>query len=184
MLGKRTGVVKLQAPVLLAVVVPSLAPVVLHTVTVLLPAAGPVSVMESLELTAALVMTGAAGAVGAVAAGTVRPSAFDFTLVPAAVVSVAVNAYPPADKSAVVKLQAPAPLAVVVPNGFAPPSDTVTVAPFGEVPVRVTESLELTAPLVMIGAAGGSTVAAGTVTPSVLETALVPPEVVSVAVNA
>ena len=88
---------KLQAPVLFAVVVPSFVPVVLHTVTVELPAAVPVSVMESLELTAALVMTGAAGAVGAVAAApveaaaadTVTPSAFDFALVPAAVVSVA-----------------------------------------------------------------------------------------------
>jgi hypothetical protein len=120
-----------------------------------------------------------------VAAGTVTVRALDFTLVPAAVASVAVNAYAPADKSAVVKLQAPVLLlAVVVPSGFAPPSDTVTVAPSGAVPVSVTESLELSAPLEMIGAAGGPTVAAGTVTSSVLETALVPPEVLSVAVNA
>ena len=179
---------------LLAVVVPSLVPVVLHTVTVEFATAVPVKVTESLELTAPLVMTGAAGEallgpvaaapVEAAAADTVTPSAFDFALFPAAVVSLAVKAYAPADKSAVVKLQAPVPLAVVVPSGFAPPSDTVTVAPSSAVPVSVTESLELTAPLVMIGAAGGSTVAAGTVTPSVLETALVRPEVVSVAVNA
>ena len=84
---------------LLAVVVPSLVPVVLHTVTVELPAAVPVSVMELLELTAILVMIGAAGRgalgpvaaapVEAAAADTVTPSAFDFALVPAAVVSVA-----------------------------------------------------------------------------------------------
>jgi hypothetical protein len=60
-------------------------------------AAVPERVTESLELTAVLAMTGAAGAVGAVAAApveaaaadTVTPSAFDFALVPAAVVSVA-----------------------------------------------------------------------------------------------
>ena len=34
----------------------------------------------------------------------------------------------------------------MVPSGFAPPSDTVTVEPAGAVPVRVTESLELTTP--------------------------------------
>ena len=85
---------KLQAPVLFAVVVPSLVPVVLHTVTVELSAAVPVSVTESLELTAILLMTGAAGrgAVGAVAAGTVTPSVLETALVPAAVLSVAVNA--------------------------------------------------------------------------------------------
>ena len=83
------------------------------------------------------------------------------------------------------KLQAPALLAVVVPSGLAPPSETVTVAPFGAVPVRVTESLELTVPLVMIGAPGRGAVgvpAAGTVTPSAFDCRLVPAAVVSVAV--
>ena len=143
-----TGVVKLQAPVLLAVVVPSLVPVVLHTVTVEFATAVPVRVKESLELTAILLMTGAAGrgAVEPVAAGTVTSSAFETALVPAEVVSVAVNAYAPGDKSAVVKLQTKALFGVVVPSGFAPPSDTVTVPPGGAYPVRVTESLELTAP--------------------------------------
>ncbi len=78
--------------------------------------------------------------------GTVTVSALDFALVPADVVSVAVNAYAPADKSAVVKVQAKVLFAVVVPSGFAPPSDTVTVEPLGAVPVRVTESLELITP--------------------------------------
>ena len=75
---------------------------------------------------------------------TVTLSGFEFALVPAAVVSVAVNAYGPASKSAVVKLQTKELLAVVVPSGFTPPSHTVTVEPPGAVPVRVTESLELT----------------------------------------
>lgn len=52
---------KLQAPVLFTVVVPSLVPVALRTVTVELPAAVPFSVTESLEFTAMLVMMGAAG---------------------------------------------------------------------------------------------------------------------------
>jgi len=46
-------------------------------------------------------------------------------------------------------------LAVVVPSGVEPPSDTVTVAPFGAVPVKVTEWLELTTSLLITGAAGG-----------------------------
>ena len=44
--GSRAGVVKLHAPVLFAVAVPSLVPEVLHTVTVEPPAAVPVSVRE------------------------------------------------------------------------------------------------------------------------------------------
>ena len=84
----------------------------------------------------------------------------------------------PAAKSAVVKLQEPVLLAVVVPSGVEPPSDTVTVAPAGAVPVKVTESLELTMSLLMTGAAGS-----GTVTSNGLDAALVPAEVVSVAVK-
>jgi hypothetical protein len=125
-------------------------------------------------------MTGAGGR--AAAAATVTPSGLELTLLPAAVVSLAVKAYAPADKFAVVKLQAPVPLAVVVPSGLAPPSETVTVAPFGAVPVRVTESLELTALAVITGAAGA--VLAGSLTtcvPSAFDSALVPPGVVSVA---
>ena len=56
--------------------------------------------------------------------------------------------------SAVVKLQAPLLLAVVVPSAVVPPSDTVTVEPSGAVPVKVTESLELTTPVLITGAAG------------------------------
>src|SRR5580704_17615429 len=101
MLGNKSGVVKLQAPEVLAVVVPSLVPVVLHTVTVEPPTAVPFDVTESLELTAMLVRLGAAGRASAgaassallttvfVAADTVTPSVFDFVLVPDAVVSVA-----------------------------------------------------------------------------------------------
>src|SRR5580704_13057512 len=97
MLGDRPGVVKLQAPEVLGVVVPSLVPVVLHTVTVEPATAVPFKVTESLELTAMLVRLGAAGRASAGAASsallttadTATPSAFDFVLVPAAVVSVA-----------------------------------------------------------------------------------------------
>ena len=53
-------VVKLQAPALLALVVPSSAPAVLQTVTVEPSAAVPVSVTEPLEFAASLLMTGAA----------------------------------------------------------------------------------------------------------------------------
>src|SRR5580692_6257076 len=95
MLGDRSAVVKLQAPGVLAVVVPSLVPVVLHTVTVEPATAVPFKVTESLELTAMLVRLGAAVAASSAlltsvydAADTVTPSAFDFVLVPAAVVSV------------------------------------------------------------------------------------------------
>ena len=85
----------------------------------------------------------------------------------------------PDDRSAVVKLQAPLLLAIVVPSALVPPSDTVTVAPSGAVPVKVTESLALTVPLLMAGAAG-----CDTVTSSALDAALVPADVVSVAVKA
>ena len=103
----------------------------------------------------------------------------DAALVPADVVSVAVKAYVPDDKSAVVKLQLPLLLAVVVPSALEPPSDTVTVAPAGARPVKVTESLALTVPLLIAGAAG-----CGTVTSYALDAALVPADVVSVAVKA
>ena len=54
-----------------------------------------------------------------------------------------------------VKLQAPVLLfAVAVPSAVAPPSDTVTVAPSGAVPVKVTNSLALAKPVLMTGAAG------------------------------
>jgi hypothetical protein len=77
-----------------------------------------------------------------------------------------------------VKLHAPVLLfAVAVPSALVPPSDTVTVAPSGAVPVSVTESLELTTPLLMVGE-----VAAGTRTPRAFDAALVPADVVSVAV--
>ncbi len=68
-----------------------------------------------------------------------------------------------------VKLQAPALLAVVVPSAVDPPSDTVTVEPPGAVPVSVTESLELTTPLLRTGAAGY-----GTVTLNALDATLFP----------
>jgi hypothetical protein len=91
-----------------------------------------------------------------------------------------------ADKSAVVKLQAPVLLAVAVPSAVAPPSDTVTVEPSGAVPVKVTDSLEFVAPVLMTGAAGGF--GGGeelvTVTSKALDAALVPADVVSVAVKA
>ena len=80
-----------------------------------------------------------------------------------------------------VKLQDPVLLAVVVPSDV-PPSDTVTVAPSGAVPFKVTASLVLTVSLLMTGAAGGDE-ALVTVTANGLDAALVPAEVVSVAVK-
>ena len=80
-----------------------------------------------------------------------------------------------------VKLQAPVLLAVAVPSAVVPPSDTVTVEPSGAVPVKVTNSLEFATPMLMTGAAG---VAAVTVTSNALDAALVPADVVSVAVKA
>ena len=79
------------------------------------------------------------------------------------------------------KLHPPVLFAVAVPSGLAPPSETVTVAPLGAVPVSVTESLALTTPLLMTGAARELP---DTVTSRALEAALVPAEVVSIAVKA
>ena len=132
----------------------------------------PVSVTEPLALTAPVLMTGAVGS-------TVTFRGLEDALVPAEVVSVAVNAYAADDRSAVVKVQAPVLLAVVVPSALAPPSDTVTVAPPTAVPVRVTELLELTTPVLMTGAAG----AADSVMPIAFESPLVPADVVAVASN-
>ena len=126
----KSAVVKLQLPLLLAVVVPSALEPPSDTVTVAPAGAVPVKVTESLALTVPLLMAGAAGC------GTVTSYALDAALVPAEVVSVAVNAYVPDDKSAVVKLQLPLLLAVVVPSALEPPSDTVTVAPAGASPSR------------------------------------------------
>ena len=80
-----------------------------------------------------------------------------------------------------VKLQAPVLLSRSRCRALAPPSDTVTVAPSGAVPVKVTDSLELATPLLMTGAAGGGAV---TVTSNALDAVLVPADVVSVAVKA
>ncbi len=110
MAGDSSGVVKLHAPELFAVVAPSLTPSVLNKVTVEFATAVPVRVTESLELTAVLVMTGAATGklleAVFVAAGSVKPAVPDFVvaagtvtaipmarpLVPPDVVSVAVYA--------------------------------------------------------------------------------------------
>ena len=103
-------------------------------------------------------------------------------LVPAAVLSVAVNAYRASRQ--VRRREAPGASAARGrgSSGFAPPSDTVTVAPFGAVPVRVTESFELTAPALITGAAGAAlTGSLTTCVPSAFDLALVPPGVVSVA---
>ena len=155
-------------------------PVVVHTVTVEFANAVPVSVTESLELTAPLVMTGAGRRAAATA--TVTPSGLELTLLPAAVVSLAVKAYAPADKFAVVKLQAPVLFAVVVPSLVPVVLHTVTVEFANAVPVRVKESLELTAILLMAGAA--TPVLVDTVAEIETDGALVPPAaVLSMAVN-
>jgi hypothetical protein len=75
-------------------------------------------------------------------------------------------------------------LAVAVPSAVAPPSDTVTVEPSGAVPVKVTDSLEFATPVLMTGAAGGFGGGGVTVTSNGLDAALVPADVVSVAVKA
>ena len=54
------------------------------------------------------------------------------------------------------KLHEPVLLAVAVPSGFGPPSDTVTEAPFGAVPLTVTVPSALTTPLPITGAAGAA----------------------------
>ena len=89
----------------------------------------------------------------------------------------------PAGKSGVVKLHVPLLLTVVVPRAVAPPSDSVTVEPAGAVPDKVTVGsvLGFTTAVSMTGAAGGDNV---TVTSNGFDAALVPAEVVSVAVNA
>ena len=74
-------------------------------------------------------------------------------------------------------------LAVAVPSALVPPSDTVTVEPSGAVPVKVTDSLEFATPVLMTGAAGGGEELV-TVTSNGLDAALVPADVVSVAVKA
>ena len=79
------------------------------------------------------------------------------------------------------KLQTPVLLAVVVPSALVPPSDTVTVEPAGAVPVRVTDLSELTMPRCDGPVRPG---VAGTVTSNGLDAALVPADVVSVAVKA
>ena len=89
----------------------------------------------------------------------------------------AVNLYVAAGRPEVVKLQAPALLAVAVPSGFDPPSDTVTVEPLAAFPVRVMEPLAFAVYPLMTGAA------TTTVRPTAAEAALVPAEVVSVAVK-
>ena len=168
----KSAVVKLQLPLLLAVVLPSALEPPSDTVTVAPAGAVPVKL-------AVVGIDRAAADHRRRAGGTVTSRGLDAALVPAEVVSVAVKAYVPDDKSAVVKLQAPLLLAVVLPSALEPPSDTVTVAPAGAVPVELTKSLALTMPLLITGAAGS-----GTVTSRGLDAALVPAEVVSVAVKA
>ena len=79
------------------------------------------------------------------------------------------------------KLQAPVLLFAVAVPSVPPPSDTVTVAPSGAVPVKVTDSLEFATPVLMTGAAGAG---GFTVTSNALDAVLVPADVVSVAVKA
>ena len=143
---------KLQAPALLAVVVPSAFAPPSDTVTVAPSGAVPVSVTESLALTAPLLMTGAAGRRLRQRHRHIERARFRARPRRRRVGGgerigagrqVRAGEAPP-----------PALLAVVVPSAVAPPSDTVTVAPSGAVPVSVTESLALTAPLLITGPPG------------------------------
>ena len=74
-------------------------------------------------------------------------------------------------------------LAVAVPR-VPPVSDTVTVEPSGAVPVKVTDALELATPVLMTGAAGGGVVEELPTSTNTKPAALVPADVVSVAVKA
>jgi hypothetical protein len=127
----------------------------------------PVEVDAEVEMEAAL------AAAALLPDDTVTLNAVEAALVVPEVVSVAVKAYDLAAKSAVVKLQAPVLLAVVVPSGDEPPSEMVTVAPSTAVPFNVTESFELTLSLLIIGIDSRY---------SGLDQALVPAEVMSSAV--
>ena len=161
---------KLQAPALLTLAVP-IAPPLQERFTVELATAVPVTVTVSLEFSTSFPMTGTAGS------GTVTLSGLEAGLAAVAVGSVAVNVYAPAFRPDVVKVQAPVLLAFVVPSALEPPFQTVTVTPAVAVPVRVTEPLALATPVLRTGA--GSIVRL-----NALDAALVPTEVVSVAVNA
>ena len=76
-------------------------------------------------------------------------------------------------------------LAVAVPSAVAPPSDTVTVEPSGAVPGQGhRDRLEFTTPVLMTGSGRGGGEELVTVTSNGLDAALVPADVVSVAVKA
>ena len=75
-------------------------------------------------------------------------------------------------------------LAVTGVPSSPPVSDTVTVEPSGAVPVKVTDALEFPTPVLMTGAAGGDVVEELATFTNTKAAALVPAEVVSVAVKA
>ncbi len=157
--GDRPELVKLPVLAVLAIA----APRALES-----PRAVAVNVTAALEATETLLTA------EEVEAGTVTSNGLDAALHTPELPSVAVNAYDPADKSAVVKLHAPVLLAIVVPNAVEPPTYTVIPEPCAAAPFSVTELLELTlAPLML----GDNSMYNG------FDAALVPPEVVSVAVN-
>src|SRR5260370_32220340 len=96
-----------------------------------------------------------------------RSTRFPYTtLFRSEVVSVAVNAYAPPSKSAVVRLQTKELFAVVVPSGFAPPSHTVTVEMGGAFVVTPIALVDFIPPSALVAAAGADVVepaAVGTV---------------------
>src|SRR3954471_2962463 len=127
------AVAKLQAPDPLAVVVPSwVAPS--STATVALASALPLSVsVVALVMWSVLLrpLSGStaltAGAAGAAVSMVSDQAVEAAEMLPAASVALAVKLWPPWARVAVAKLQAPDPLAVVVPSWVAP-SSTATVA--------------------------------------------------------
>src|ERR1700749_956255 len=121
-------------------------------------------------------MVGAAGADGIVTA-----SAADATLtLPAASVAFAVKLGLPLARLPVVRVQAPLAFAVAVPTCVVP-SNTVTVLLASAVPVIWTSVVPLTIEAAVSTGAFGATVSI--VTANADDAALVPPEVVSVAVK-
>ena len=181
------AVVAVKAPVLSAVAVPTCV-VPSNTLTVLFATAVPLNgsvvslVMWSPATPLSVENLAIVGAVGAVGAdGTVTASAADAKpVLPAASIAFVVKLWPPLARGAVVRLHAPAPLAVAVPTEVAP-SNTCKVLLASAVPVNCTLVVPLTieAP-VSIGALGATV---SIVTASAAEAVLVKPETVSVAVK-
>src|SRR5690348_11278469 len=188
------AVVYVQAPVLLAVALPS-SGTPSKTLTVLLASAVPVSVrvlsLVMLSPTTPLSVENEAmlGATGATVSTVTLSAAEAAPVLPATSVAVSAGVRPAGASSAVLYVQAPELLAVVLPISV-PPSNALSVLLASAVPVRVRVlslvMLSPTTPLsveneAMLGATGATV---STVTPSAAEAApVLPATSVAVAVR-